>query len=210
MHRFDSFKRRQLSEIDGMDSYYSPLAQVGPLRIFRIAIKTDLSAAALAAPLRAAMAEVDPEQPLFDLMSMDERISRSLDERRAPLLLLLLFAGVALALCAVGIYGVLAFAVSQRTSEIGVRLSLGAKKAEIARLVMIDGGRLVIVGLLVGLVLAYLAAQSLRSQLFGVGVLDTVNLLSVSLVIAVIGLLATGIPARRAASVSPVEALRHE
>lgn len=205
-----SVKRRQLSELDGMDTYYSPLAQVGSLRIFRIAIKTDLSAEALAGPLRAALAAIDPEQPFFDLMSMDERISRSLDDRRAPLLLVLLFAVVALALCAVGIYGVLAFAVSQRTSEIGVRLSLGASRAEIARMVLFAGGRLVLVGMLAGLVLAWLASQLLRSQLFGVGVLDPVSLLAVSVLVAVIGLLATGIPARRAAAVSPVEALRHE
>ena len=141
---------------------------------------------------------------------MTERISMSLDDRRTPMLLLMVFAGVALALSAVGIYGVLAFAVAMRTGEIGVRLSLGANRDDILKLVLRDGGKLTLIGLGLGLIGAIGIAFVMRSQLFGVGVVDPLSLILVLVLIGGTALFACWLPARRAANVSPIEALRYE
>ena len=153
---------------------------------------------------------IDPEQPVFDIKTMSERIALSLDDRRTPMLLLMLFAGVALALSAVGIYGVLAFAVALRTGEIGVRLSLGAQRRDILRLVLRDGGRLTVLGLGLGLAGAIAIGLAMRAQLFGVGVADPATLLGVVALIGATALFACWLPARRAARIAPIEALRYE
>lgn len=202
-----SVKRRELSEVDGMETYYFPYAQA-PTRIFRIAIKTELAAADIAGPLRAAVAAIDPQQPVFDVMSMQQRIDQSLDAPRTPMLLLLLFAAVALGLCAVGIYGVLAFAVAQRSGEIGVRISLGARRQDIMGMVIMDAARLAVIGLVLGLALAYPAALQIRSQLFAVDEFDPATYLTVAMLLAAVTLLASWIPARRAIHVDPIDALR--
>jgi putative ABC transport system permease protein len=134
----------------------------------------------------------------------------SLDDRRTPMLLLMLFAGIALALSAVGIYGVLAFAVALRTGEIGVRLSLGANNVDILKLVLRDGGRLTVLGLALGLIGALAIGFAMRSQLFGVGVFDPLTLGAVLVLIAGTALFACWLPARRASRVSPIQALRYE
>jgi len=147
---------------------------------------------------------------VFDIKAMSERIALSLDDRRTPMLLLMLFAGVALALSAVGIYGVLAFAVALRTGEIGVRLSLGAQRRDILRLVLRDGGRLTALGLGLGLAGAIAIGLAMRAQLFGVGVADPATLLGVVVLIGATALVACWLPARRAARIAPIEALRYE
>jgi ABC-type antimicrobial peptide transport system permease subunit len=126
------------------------------------------------------------------------------------MLLLMLFAGVALTLSAVGIYGVLAFAVALRTGEIGVRLSLGAQRRDILRLVLSDGGRLTAIGLGLGLVGAIAIGLTMRAQLFGVGAFDPLTLLIVVVLIGGTALLACWLPAHRASRVQPTEALRYE
>lgn len=204
-----SVKRRELSEVDGMESYYFPWAQ-SPSRIFRIAIRTDLAPATIAAPLRAAFAAIDPQQPVYDILGMPERIEQSLAAPRTPLLLLALFATVALGLCAVGVYGVLAFAVSQRSAEIGVRMSLGASQRDIVSGVLSDAARLGALGLVCGWPLAWAATRQLQSQLFEVAPLDPLAWTAVSLLLVAVILLAGWLPAQRAARVSPVEALRSE
>jgi hypothetical protein len=186
-----------------------PSRQATP-RIFRIAIRSDIDVAAMAGPLRAEVAQIDPEQPIWDVSTMRERIDRSLDAQRTPMLLVLLFGAVAFALSGVGIYGVLAFAVAQRTGEIGVRMSLGASPAHILRMVMIDGGRLVAMGVVLGGALALALGQHLRAQLFGVDVVDPASLAVVLALVAAIALTASTIPALRAARTSPLEALRDE
>ena len=204
-----SIKRHRLSEAAGGGTYYWPSRQ-STTRIFRIAIRSDIALAALAAPLRDAVTQIDPEQPVWDMMSMRERIDRSLDGQRTPMLLVLLFAALAIALSGVGIYGVLSFAVAQRTGEIGVRMSLGASPQQILRTVLVDGARLVAIGIVLGGALALALGQQLRSQLFGVDVVDPLTLTAVLALVAAIALVASAIPARRAAHTSPLEALRNE
>jgi predicted permease len=202
-------KHERLSENTIKETIYRYYKQL-PSPYVTLALRSDVALSSLIAPLRAALQRVDPEQPVFDIRSMTERIAMSLDDRRTPMLLLIVFAGVALALSAVGIYGVLAFGVAMRTGEIGVRLSLGANRGDILRLVLRDGGKLTLVGLALGLVGAIGIAFVMRSQLFGVGVVDPLSLILVLVLIGGTALLACWLPARRAANVSPIEALRHE
>lgn len=128
----------------------------------------------------------------------------------APLVLLVIFAAVALLLAAVGIYGVLAFAVQQRTGEIGVRLAIGASPSDVQRLVMRQGMTLAGIGLVAGAVAALMGGRVLESQLFGVDSSDPLTLLSVLLTLGVAALLACYMPARRATRVAPLTALRNE
>jgi predicted permease len=202
-------KRDRLSEQTSKETVYVYYRQQ-PDAYATLALRTEMTPTALVAPLRDALRRVDPEQPVFDIKTMSERIALSLDDRRTPMLLLMLFAGVALALSAVGIYGVLAFAVALRTGEIGVRLSLGAQRRDILRLILRDGGRLTALGLALGLIGAIAIGTAMRAQLFGVGVLDPATRAIVIAVIGTTALVACWLPARRAARVSPTEALRYE
>jgi len=202
-------KRDHLSEQTTKETVYVYYKQY-PEAYTTLALRTKLAPTTLVAPLRAALQRIDAEQPVFDIRTMTERIAISLDDRRTPMLLLMLFAAVALALSAVGIYGVLAFAVALRTGEIGVRLSLGAQRRDILKLVLNDGGRLTAIGLLLGLAGAIAIGVVMRAQLFGVGVFDPITLSIVVVLIAGTALLACWLPARRAARVNPTEALRYE
>jgi predicted permease len=204
-----TIKRNKLYELTNKETYYFYYRQHAE-RLSTIALKTDLAQAAPIAPLRAALQQIDPEQPIYDVQTMSERIRTSLDDRRTPMLLLLLFAAVALALSAIGIYGVLAFSVASRTGELGVRMSIGARRADILRLVLADGARLAGIGLGIGLIGSLVLSQLIKSQLFGIGVVDPVTLLGVIAILAATALLACWLPARRAALLDPTEALRHE
>ncbi len=204
-----TIKHERLSEQTTKETLYLSYRQQ-PFNQATLAVRSEQSPTALTAALRAALLRVDPDQPVFDIKTMNERVALSLDDRRTPMLLLMLFAAVALALSAVGIYGVLAFAVALRTGEIGVRLSLGAQRRDILRLVLRDGGRLTVLGLGVGLAGAIAIGLAMRAQLFGVGVADPATLLGVVALIGATALFACWLPARRAARVSPIEALRHE
>ena len=202
-------KRERLSEQTTKETLYVYYKQY-PERFATLALRTDLAPQALVAPLRAVLRGIDPEQPVFDIKTMTERVALSLDDRRTPMLLLGLFAVVALTLSAVGIYGVLAFAVALRTGEFGVRLSLGAQRRDILRLVLGDGGRLTGLGLALGLAGAIAIGMAMRGQLFGVGVIDPPTLSVVVAMIVLTALVACWLPARRAARIAPTEALRHE
>ncbi|MEO5561507.1 MAG: ABC transporter permease [Dokdonella sp.] len=202
-------KRNKLDEDTTTETFYENFRQ-NPTRLFTLVMKTELPAAELIGPLHTILQKIDPEQPVFDIKTMDERIGASLDDRRTPMLLMILFAGCALLLAAVGIHGVLAFSVAQRSGEIGVRMSLGAQQRDITQLVLAYGGRLAGIGLLAGLSIASLLAQSLRTQLFGIDVTDPLTLVAVIAVTIIATLLACWLPARRAARIAPMEALRHE
>ncbi|MBM4184384.1 MAG: ABC transporter permease [Gemmatimonadetes bacterium] len=163
--------------------------------------------AALTPELRRALASLDPDLPLFGVETMQERLDESLVRRRAPLVVLGIFAVVALFLAVVGIYGALAYTVSQRTREIGIRVALGSAPRDVFRAVVGQGLRVTALGLVLGGVAAYLLARLIQSLLFEVQATDARVMVAVALVLGLVAALACMIPARRATRVSPVEAL---
>ncbi len=204
-----------LAQAVDKETYYFPHRQF-PYQAMNVSgsgyfvVTTGLPAGALAPLMRDAVLRIDPEQPLFDIRTLDERIALSLQGRQAPMLLLSLFAGVALLLSAIGIYGVLAWSVAQRTGELGVRMAIGAQRSDVVRMVLGHGSRIAGIGLLVGLAGALALGGFLGSQLFGVSRFDPLTFLAVILVLAAVALFACWLPARRAARVSPLQALRYE
>ena len=202
-------KNGDLGEDITQETYYLDYGQV-PTETVALILRTSGPPAALSQPLREAIHNVDPDQPLFDLMTLDARVQLSLTGRRVPMQLIGVFAALALVLAAIGIYGVLAFAVAQRTGEFGVRMAIGADTSRIRRHVLGDGARLVGIGLGIGVVGAIALGFVLRSQLFGVGAIDLVSLTAVVAVLALTSLVACWLPAHRAARTAPLEALRYE
>jgi len=171
-------------------------------------VKTRIDPRALVSQVRSAVAAIDPEQPMADVRTMDEWMARSLEGRRAPMLLLALFGGVALALSAIGIYGVLAFGVAQRTREFGIRQALGAEPRSILSLVIGQGMRTAGIGVVLGLAGALALTRYLQSLLFGVGAYDMAVYLAVTALLLAVALTACYLPARRAIRVAPTVALR--
>jgi putative ABC transport system permease protein len=164
----------------------------------------------LGAAVTAAIRSVDPEQPVFGVMSMERVIENASAERRISMVLLLLFAGMALVLSAIGIYGVMAYTTTQRRHEIGIRLALGAGTPEVLRLVVGQGMRLVLLGLVAGLLGAWVLSRALTSQLYGVTAQDPLTFMTVALLLGTVALVATWVPARRATRVDPMVSLRSE
>jgi putative ABC transport system permease protein len=164
--------------------------------------------------LRGAVSHVDPDQPIADLQSMDQVVSDSLGSRRISMSLLMTFAGLALILAVIGIYGVMSYSVTQRTQEIGIRMALGADREQVMLMIAKQAFRLIAVGLVVGIVLAiglsFALSRVLSDQLFGIKATDPMTFAAVAGVLALVALLASGVPARRATRINPVKALRHE
>jgi len=163
---------------------------------------------AMAKPLQAAVARVDATLPLFNIRSMDERMSATLATGRFNTLLLTGLGVIGLVLAAVGIYGVVAYFVTQRTSEIGLRMALGATPGRVLRLVVGQGMRPVLLGIGVGVTLAIVASRLLASLVFGIGTRDPVTFLLVPIVLGLVALAASVVPARRATRVEPTKALQ--
>ena len=160
--------------------------------------------------VRAAISKVDNQQPIFAVRTMEEKLYQEGSPRRALAALTGVFAVIALLLATVGTYGVMAYSVSERTPEIGIRMALGAQRSDALVLVLKQGMRLLLTGLSLGLAGAVALSSVLQSQLFGVSAGDPVTLVGVSLLLAAVALLASYIPARRAANVDPMVALRYE
>ena len=173
-------------------------------------VRTDDDPERLGAAVTSAIRDVDPEQPVFGVMSMERLIQNASAERRVSMVLLLLFAGIALLLSALGIYGVMAYTTTQRRHEIGIRLALGAGGPDVLRLVVGQGMRLVLVGLGAGLAGAWLLSRALASQLFGITAQDPLTYVSVALLLGSVALVAIWLPARRATRVDPMLSLRSE
>ena len=191
------------------ETLYFPFPQ-SPSRILTLVVKTAGAPGALAAQVRAAVLAVDPEQPVFDVKTMDARLAEAMQPRRSPMILLGLFAGIALLLAALGVYGVLAFAVGQRTNEIGIRMALGATRGNILGLILRQGAGLVVLGVMLGL-LGYLTLSTVIGKLlFNVAATDPATLVIAPVVLAFVALAACILPARRATKVDPMVALRAE
>ncbi|HUS36721.1 MAG TPA: ABC transporter permease [Verrucomicrobiae bacterium] len=188
---------------------YRPMAQT-PERRLHLAIRSSGDMAALESALRGVVRSIDANQPIYEIMTMEERVAQAIAPRRLNLLLLGGFASLALLLSAVGIYGVMSYVVSQRTHEIGVRMALGAERADILQLILNQGMRLVGAGVLVGLIAALALTKSLRALLYGVGPQDPITFLIAPAVLLVVALLACWFPARRATKADPMLALRCE
>jgi putative ABC transport system permease protein len=157
-----------------------------------------------------AIREVDPQQPVFGVMSMDRLIDNASAERRVSLMLLLLFAGIALLLSALGIYGVMAYTTNQRRHEIGIRMALGARGPDVLRMVVGQGMRLVAVGLAIGLIGAWLLSRFLTSQLYGITPQDPLTYAGVAALLGAVALTASWLPAQRATRTDPATTLRSE
>ena len=179
-------------------------------RSMTIVARTKSDPAAVAGSLRAALTSLDKSLPVYDLKPMTEYLRDSLARRRFNLILLTAFGGVALALAAVGIYGVISYGVTQRTHEIGIRMALGAKKGDVLRLVVRQGMMMALVGVAIGLLASLALTRLMESLLFGVSVTDPLTFTMIALLLTSVALLACFVPARRAAKVDPLVALRYE
>lgn len=175
-----------------------------------LVVKTAGAPAAVAGNLRRAVRATDPGVPLYQVLTMDQVISDSLASRRLNLWLLALFAGIALALSAAGLYGVISYLVAQRTREIGMRMALGAQARDVIGLVMRQGSRLTAAGIVAGLLGALALTRWLESLLDGVSARDPLTFLGIAVLLVAVALFASWLPARRAARVSPMVAIRNE
>lgn len=178
-----------------------------PSDVGSIVIKTSVPPYGLAQPVKQTMAQIDPLVSISDFASMDDVLAQSLVERKALMVLVLLFACIGLALAAVGAYGLLSYVVSQRVTECGVRLALGALPSDLSWLIIGDGLRMLAVGLCLGLGLAVVLGYAISSQLFDVAPFDLLTLLGVSIALSIITLTACWLPARRAAKLDPAVAI---
>lgn len=189
---------------------YWPVAQTHGTPALAIVIRTDGDPGALGSAVRSAIAEIDAAQPIYDLQTLDDLVAKSLGQRRFTLALMLLFGVIALLLSAVGIYGVMAFAVTQRTQEIGVRMALGARATDVLKLIVGSGMSLAAIGVGIGLVGAFAITRLMASLLFGVSPTDIATFGLVSVALLMVAFLACYLPARRATKVDPLIALRYE
>jgi len=198
-------------EVDGeppITAFY-PNRQLGVGTRY-IVVKTRSDPTALVSAVTREVQALDADLPVYDIASMEERLLDSLARRRFSMLLLVVFAGCASLLAAIGIYGVVSFWVSQRTRELGIRAALGARQTDIMQLVMRQVVVLVAIGITVGLAAAFGLTRVMASLLFGVSATDAVTYVLLAVVLGIVALVATWVPARRAAGVPPIIALRQD
>jgi putative ABC transport system permease protein len=192
------------------EQMYVPYAQDATWGSMSFVIRTSGEPTSVISAARNEIRGVDKGTPIFNVRTMEEVLATSVAPRRAPMLLLSVFAAVALLLATIGIYGVTAFYVTQRTQEIGIRMALGAQMSDVLKLVLRGGMLLAVAGVVTGLVGAYILTRWISSLLFGVSPTDWVTLAAVSVSVLVTALLACYLPARRATKVDPLIALRYE
>jgi ABC-type lipoprotein release transport system permease subunit len=181
-----------------------------PGRGLNVVLRAGTDPLTLASAVRREIRALDPELPIYNLRTMESRVNESLAPRRFSMLLLVLFASLALGLAAVGIYGVIAYLVTQGTREIGIRIALGASPRGIRALVVRQGAVIAAMGLAVGVAGAFVLTRFMHSLLFGVRPTDPATFAGIAVVLILIALLASYVPARRAARVDPVVSLRAE
>jgi putative ABC transport system permease protein len=201
----------KLERIDGEDwpTIYNPYAQV-PVTTMTLTVRTVGPPMALASALIRAVHQLDPDQPVADVRPMEEVVDQALANARFNTLLLGVFATVAFLLGGGGVYGVISYDVSQRTNEIGIRMALGAQPADVRRLILGQGARLAVYGIVAGLLGSFILTRWMRTMLFGVDPTDAWTYAAVSILLAIVALGASYAPSRRAVVPDPVIALRHE
>jgi putative ABC transport system permease protein len=190
-------------------AFFVPFSQ-SPDSTMEVALLTAVEPTSMSTAVRNAVAAIDPELPVFNISTMDERLAASVAPRRFNLVLLASFALLAMLLASVGIYGVVSYSVSQRTHEVGVRMALGAQRRDVLKVILAQGMVLLLIGIGIGLVGAFLLTRFLASLLYGVRPTDSATFAAVSLLLAVVAIVACYIPARRATKVDPMVALRYE
>jgi ABC-type antimicrobial peptide transport system permease subunit len=173
-------------------------------------VRSRIPPAALAPAVARAVREVDPDQPVYDVATMEQRLDGALSGDRANMLLMAVLGSLALLLGAVGIFGLIAYHVSRRAHEIGIRMALGARRAEVLGMVLRHGMGLSALGIAIGLAGALAATRSLRTLLFEVSATDPATLASVAALFVLIAAAECYLPARRAAALDPMVVLRHE
>jgi putative ABC transport system permease protein len=201
-------RNRNLST-DSKPAYYVPQTQI-PFDQMVVVVKTTADPKTMVSAVTREVANVDKDLPVFGVKTMDEYLSASVAAPRFNTTLLSIFAAVALVLTIVGLYGVMSYTVAQRTNEIGIRLALGAQTGDVLALIVKQGLRLVIIGLVVGLAGAFALTRVMSSLLFGVTTKDPLTFLAVAVVLPLVTLLACYVPALRATKVDPMDALRCE
>jgi putative ABC transport system permease protein len=199
---------RNLGQTEG--TLYTPIPPRLWLEYAVLIVRTEGNPVRLAGAIRAAAAELEKDEVIGRIEMVDATLSGMLTHRRFSMILLSLFAGIALTLATVGIYGLLHYRATQQTRDIGIRMALGARKADIRRMVLRQGLGLTLIGVLIGVAGALALTRVLSSLLYGVSPTDPLTLASVSLVLVGIALLASYLPARRAAKIDPMVALRYE
>jgi putative ABC transport system permease protein len=175
-----------------------------------LVVKTDVDSASMASAVRKTVWEIDKDQPVSNIRAMETILADSIARQRFSMLLLAIFAAVALVLAAVGIYGVMSYSVAQRTHEIGIRMALGAQTSAVLKLAVGYGLKLVIAGIAIGLVAAFALTRVMATLLFGVTATDPTTFTLISLLLVAVAAIASYIPARRATRVNPIIALRYE
>jgi putative ABC transport system permease protein len=190
---------------------YSPYTQAAPWKRWSsLVVRTQTDPSSMAEAVKQQVWKIDSQLPLTKVETMDEVAAGSFAARRFNMLLLVIFAALALVLAAVGIYGVMSYAVTQRTQELGIRMALGARAMDVMTLIIRNGMTLITIGVVIGLAGAYALTRLLATLLFGVKPTDTLTFATVSAVLVFVALVACYIPARRATKVDPLVALRYE
>jgi ABC-type antimicrobial peptide transport system permease subunit len=203
---------RQVSLDQAPRSELYVVAAQTPEQLYDVAyaVSTRVAPEELATSVRAAVHDVAPDQPVFQMKTMDDVISESLQSRKLVLALLAIFAGLAVVLAAAGVYGVMSYGVSQRAREIGIRMALGARGRDVRFMMLRDAGKLALLGIVIGLAAASALSRVLTDMLYEVGAHDPVTFAAVAALIALMALLASYLPARRASCVDPLTAIRSE
>jgi putative ABC transport system permease protein len=196
-------------DVDSKAMMYLPYKQA-PRPYVSFVVRTASNPESMIQPVSRAIYSIDKEQALTDVETMDQVLTKSLSDRRFNMTLLLAFAGVALVLAAVGVYGVMNYTVTLRRRELGIRMALGAEARDVLRLVLGQGLMLTLIGIAAGLISAYALTRLMASLLYGVTATDYLTFASVSAVLIAVGVVASYVPARRATKVNPTIALRTE
>lgn len=204
-------------KLQGLDADVNPAMYVpmvqniypNALRNVFLVVRTDGDPKALVPGIRARLRALDKEIPISQVQTMDDIVSASLAQRRLSMSLLVVFGVLATLLAAVGIYGVMAYTVAQRTHEIGIRLAMGARSMDVLKMVLGDGTRLALIGVVIGLLAAFGLTRIIAGLLYGVSAVDPITFVCIPVLLAIVTLLASYLPARRASRVDPIIALRN-